>query len=117
MYLLFNAAMQSAARFTRTMATSKQVNTQAGATRSWKDRATAPAKLAKGIVAFEVMKTMFNIAMFGEDESGELYYNTIPDYTKERNSILFYGDGPNDYVKFHFHTDTTRSTTLDLLYR
>ena len=100
MYLFFNAAMQSAARFTRTMATSKQVNTQAGATRSWKDRATAPAKLAAGIVAFEVMKTMFNIAMSGEDESGELYYNTIPDYVKERNSILFYGDGPNDYVKF-----------------
>ena len=100
MYLFFNAAMQSAARFTRTMATSKQVNTQSGATKSWKDRATAPAKLAGGIVAFEVMKTMFNIAMSGEDESGELYYNTIPDYIKERNSILFYGDGPNDYVKF-----------------
>ena len=51
-------------------------------------------------MAFEVMKTMFNIAMSGEDESGELYYNTIPDYIKERNLDPFYGDGPNDYVKF-----------------
>lgn len=27
-----------------------------------------------------------------------MYYNTIPDYVKERNSIIFYGDGPNDYL-------------------
>jgi hypothetical protein len=37
--------------------------------------------------------------MSGEDEDGELYYNKLPDYIKERNSILFYGDGPNDYLK------------------
>lgn len=100
MYLFFNAAAQSAARFTRTMATPKAtLPGQNGQSDSWFNRATAPAKLAGGVVAFEVMKTMFNIAMSGEDESGELYYNTIPDYIKERNTILFYGDGPNDYIK------------------
>ena len=99
MYLFFNAASQSAARFTRTMATPKaSLPGQNGQADSWFNRAPAPAKLAGGIVAFEVMKTMFNIAMSGEDESGELYYNTIPDYIKERNSIIFYGDGPSDYM-------------------
>ena len=99
MYLFFNAAAQSAARFTRTMATPKaSLPGQNGQADSWFNRAPAPAKLAGGIVAFEVMKTMFNIAMSGEDESGELYYNTIPDYIKERNSIIFYGDGPSDYI-------------------
>ena len=99
MYLFFNAAAQSAARFTRTMATPKaSLPGQNGQADSWFNRAPAPAKLAGGVVAFEVMKTMFNIAMSGEDESGELYYNTIPDYIKERNSIIFYGDGPSDYM-------------------
>jgi hypothetical protein len=99
MYLFFNAASQSAARFTRTMATPKaKLPGQNGQSDGWFNRAPAPAKLAGGIVAFEVMKTMFNIAMSGEGEDGELYYNTIPDYVKERNSIIFYGDGPSDYL-------------------
>jgi len=100
MYLFFNAAMQSAARFTRTMATPKAtMPKQNGQSDSWYNRASAPAKLAASIVGFEVLKTMLNIAMSGEDEDGELYYNKLPDYIKERNSILFYGDGPNDYLK------------------
>ena len=99
MYLFFNAAAQSAARFTRTMATPKaKLPGQNGQSDNWFKRAPAPAKLAGGIVAFEVMKTMFNIAMSGEGEDGELYYNAIPDYVKERNSIIFYGDGPSDYL-------------------
>ena len=99
MYLFFNAASQSAARFTRTMATPKaKLPGQNGQSDGWFKRAPATAKLAAGVVAFEVMKTMFNIAMSGEGEDGELYYNTIPDYVKERNSIIFYGDGPNDYL-------------------
>ncbi len=99
MYLFFNAASQSAARFTRTMATPKaKLPGQNGQSDGWFNRVPASAKLAGGIVAFEVMKTMFNIAMSGEGEDGELYYNTIPDYVKERNSIIFYGDGPSDYL-------------------
>ena len=99
MYLFFNAASQSAARFTRTMATPKaKLPGQNGQSDGWFNRVPATGKIAGGIVAFEVMKTMFNIAMSGEGEDGELYYNTIPDYVKERNSIIFYGDGPSDYL-------------------
>jgi len=100
MYLFFNAAMQSAARFKRsTVYTKQSLPGQNGQSRSWYNRIPATAKLSASLIAFEVLKAYFNIAMSGEDEDGELYYNKIPDYIKERNTIIFYGDGPNDYIK------------------
>lgn len=101
MYLFFNAAAQSAARFTRSAFYAKQgLPEQNGKSDAWQNRVTATQKLGAGIISFEILKAMFNIAMSGEGEDGELYYNALPDYVKERYSVVFYGDGPDDYVKF-----------------
>ncbi len=99
MYLFFNAAVQSVSRFKRSVFYTKQsLPGQNGQSDSWYNRIPSTQKIGAGIIGFEILKGFFNIAMSGEDEDGELYYNKIPDYIKERNTIIFYGDGPNDYV-------------------
>ena len=60
-----------------------------GQSDSWYNRIPPVQKIGAGIIGFEILKGFFNIAMSGEDEDGELYYNKIPDYIKERNTIIF----------------------------
>jgi hypothetical protein len=40
------------------------------------------------MTTFSAMATMLNLAMSDEDKDGELFYNKIPDYEKERNLIV-----------------------------
>ena len=53
--------------------------------------------MAAGLSLISGMLTAINLGLSEEDEDGELFYNKIPDYEKERNLIIMY-DGEN-YLK------------------
>ena len=96
-YLFFNAGVQGTARFARSMGTLKPKQKADGTTRKGRERITTPQKLAGGMVLFNSMLTMLNIALSDRDEDDELFYNKIPDYVKERAMIIMV-DGEN-YIK------------------
>ena len=77
--IFFNAAMQGGARNFRSLSSPKA------------------RKRMAGLVVVAGMLNMANRAMSGEDEDGELFYDKIPDYEKERSIIIM--TGPEDYVK------------------
>ena len=87
-YLFFNAAMQGNARILRSMFFLKDMKKPNGEMESWHKRVTTPQKIAFGMTTFSAMATMINLAMSDEDKDGELFYNKIPDYEKERNLIV-----------------------------
>lgn len=87
-YLFFNAAMQGNARILRSLFFLKDTKKPNGELESWHKRVTTPQKIAFGMTTFSAMATMINLAMSDEDEDGELFYNKIPDYEKERNLII-----------------------------
>jgi len=58
---------------------------------------STPQKIMMGLALTSGLVAMLNMAMSDEDEDGELFYNKIPDYEKERNLIMMY-DGKN-YIK------------------
>ena len=95
-YLFFNAAMQGNYRFLRSMTYLKDVRKENGELESWHKRVSVPQKIAFGISAFSGLVATLNIAMSGTDpDDGELWYNKIPDYHKERNLIFMHRDGKN----------------------
>ena len=48
-----------------------------------------------GTIAFSMMIDQMNRAMSDEDDDGKLYYDSIPEYVKERNMLFPSGDGKN----------------------
>jgi hypothetical protein len=90
-YLFFNAAMQGNARILRSMVYLKDTKKPNGELESWHKRTTLPQKVAFGMATFSGMVTMMNLAFSDEDEDGELFYNKISDYEKERNLIIMTG--------------------------
>ena len=57
-------------------------------TPQWKNRISGAQKLAAGSVLFSAMQTMVNMALSDRDDDGELVYNKIPEYKKERGFNL-----------------------------
>lgn len=94
-YLFFNASVQGTARVGKSLTGLKPPVKPDGSTREWYERATTAQKLAGGLTLFSSMLTMIGMAMSDEDEDGELYWNKIPDYVKERNLIIMRTDGEN----------------------
>jgi hypothetical protein len=90
-YLFFNAAMQGNARILRSMVYMKDTKKPNGELESWHKRTTLPQKVAFGMTTLSGMITMMNLAFSDEDEDGELFYNKISDYEKERNLIIMTG--------------------------
>mgnify|MGYP001191009346 CR=1 FL=1 len=97
-YLFFNASVQGTARLGRSLLTLKEPTYPDGTKRAFKDRMNNAQKMAAALTVFNGMLTMLSLAMSGEDEDGELYYNKIPDYIKERNLIIMRPNG-KDYYK------------------
>ena len=94
-YLFFNAAMQGNARLLKSVVLGKNPIMTNGQDPKWYDRVSTPQKIAAGMSILGGLQTMMNIAMSDEDEDGELWYNKIPDYEKERNMIIMAPDGKN----------------------
>jgi len=95
-YLFFNAAMQGNARFLRSMYGLKEVRKDNGELESWTKRVKTPQKIAFAMASFSGLIATMNLAMSGSDpDDGELWYNKIPDYHKERNLIFMHRDGKN----------------------
>ena len=99
-YLFFNAAMQGNARLFKTMFYLKDVRKANGELESWHKRVSTPQKIAFSMSLLSGLITLINLAMSGNDEEGdgELWYNKISDYEKERNIIIMRRDGKN-YMK------------------
>lgn len=93
-YLFFNASIQGSARLVRSLATMKQVQNPDG---TISKQLSGPQRIVIGLGLASGMLAMINMALSDEDEDGELFYNKIPDYEKERNLIMMY-DGKN-YIK------------------
>ena len=93
-YLFFNASIQGSARIMRSLAKMKQVENPDG---SISKQLSGPQRIVIGLGLASGMLAMLNMALSDEDEDGELFYNKIPDYEKERNLIMMY-DGKN-YIK------------------
>jgi hypothetical protein len=94
-YLFFNASVQGTARLGRSLTKMKPAVAPDGSTRKWRERATNAQKAAIGLVILNGMLTLLAQAGSDEDEDGELFYNKIPDYIKERNLIIMRPDGEN----------------------
>ena len=94
-YLFFNASVQGSARIARSLGKVKPPTRPDGSRREWYERATTAQKAAGGMILMTGMLTLLNRAASDEDEDGELFYNKIPDYVKERNLIIMRPDGEN----------------------
>jgi len=93
-YLFFNASIQGSVRLFRSLGKLKTVENVDG---TFSKELSTPQKIMMGLALTSGLVAMLNMAMSDEDEDGELFYNKIPDYEKERNLIMMY-DGKN-YVK------------------
>lgn len=93
-YLFFNASIQGSARIVRSLGKMKTVQNMDG---TFSKQLSTPQKIVIGLALTSGLLAMLNMAMSDEDEDGELFYNKIPDYEKERNLIMMY-DGKN-YIK------------------
>ena len=96
-YLFFNASVQGTARLGKSLLTFKEPTYPDGSRRRPIDRINNAQKMAAALTVFNGLLTMLGLAMSGEDEDGELYYNKIPAYIKERNLIIMRSDGENYY--------------------
>jgi len=96
-YMFFNASVQGTVRLARSLGKLKDVRKPDGELDAWYNRLNAAQKMAAGLSLITGMLTMINLGLSEEDEDGELFYNKIPDYEKERNLIIMY-DGKN-YLK------------------
>ena len=96
-YLFFNASVQGTARLGRSLLTFKPPTKPDGSTRTAYERINNAQKIAGAMIMFSGLSTMLALAMSDEDEDGELFYNKIPDYIKERNLIIMRPDGKNYY--------------------
>ena len=93
-YLFFNASIQGSVRLFRSLGKLKTVENVDG---TFSKELSTPQKIMMGLALTSGLIAMLNMAMSDEDEDGELFYNKIPDYEKERNLIMMY-DGKN-YIK------------------
>lgn len=93
-YLFFNASIQGSVRLFRSLGKLKTVENVDG---TFSKELSTPQKIMMGLALTSGLIAMLNMALSDEDEDGELFYNKIPDYEKERNLIMMY-DGKN-YVK------------------
>lgn len=96
-FLFFNASVQGTARLGRSLFRLKPKYEAFSSERKGLQRMNSAQKLAIGLSTITSMLTMINISLSDEDEDGELFYNKIPDYEKERNLIMMY-DGKH-YIK------------------
>jgi len=81
MYLFFNASVQGTARMFSALGKSRKVQAMAGAT----------------VVAAAVLD-MVNRALSDEDDDGLTWYDKLPNHVKDRNIVIVYGGGKDDYV-------------------
>lgn len=96
-FLFFNASIQGTARLGRSLLRLKPKYEPFAGKRTGLQRINSAQKMAMGLSLLSGMLAMINISMSDEDEDGELFYNKIPDYEKERNLIMMY-DGKH-YIK------------------
>ena len=88
-FLFFNASVQGLSRFSNTFGGIKEsIPNNPDELPSWKNRLTAPRKLAGGMVLLSALQTMINIALSDRDEDDELRYTKIADYKKERGFLV-----------------------------
>ena len=97
-YLFFNASVQGTARLGKSLLTMKPPTRPDGSKVEWYNRFNNAQKMAAALTVFSGLAAMMAMGMSDEDEDGELYYNKIPDYIKERNLIIMRPNG-RDYFK------------------
>lgn len=95
-YLFFNASVQGTARFIYAMKTFKKTLRDDGSIKYGLNRGQ---KMALGIMVFAGVIAAFNRELSAEDEDGELFYDKIPDFEKERNFIFMNPFNGEDYFK------------------
>lgn len=81
-YLFANANIQGTARIFQAVATSPKVR-----------------KILTGVMVAGYFRSMVNRIVGGEDESGEAYYDKIPQYVKETNFIIMKPNSQGQYFK------------------
>ena len=81
-YLFANANIQGTARIFQAVATSPKVR-----------------KILTGVMVAGYFRSMVNRIVGGEDESGESYYDKIPQYVKETNFIIMKPNSQGQYFK------------------
>jgi hypothetical protein len=94
-YMFFNASVQGTANFARAMVTIDPPQRGKSRINAW-SRMNLAQKLAAGMVTGSFVLSMFNRMISDEDEDGQLYWDKVPSYIKERNLVLMTGD--KDYV-------------------
>ncbi len=82
LYVFFNANVQGTARMLTGMATSARTR-----------------KIVGGIVMTGALISMINAMVAGDDDDDESYYDKLSEFDKSKNMIIFYGSGPNDFLK------------------
>lgn len=97
LYLFFNASVQGTSTFKKNMLKFKTYEDSNGNIKKTLNRGQKVA-LAVQLASFAL--TLFNLGVSGDDEeSGMSYYEGIPDYEKERNTIIMSPDGSGKYFK------------------
>ena len=81
-YLFANANIQGTARIFQAVATSPKVR-----------------KILTGVMVAGYFRSMVNRIIGGQDETGESYYDKIPQYIKETNFIIMKPDSEGQYFK------------------
>jgi hypothetical protein len=81
-YLFANANIQGTARIFQAVATSPKVR-----------------KILTGVMVAGYFRSMVNRIVGGQDETGESYYDKIPQYIKETNFIIMKPDSGGQYFK------------------
>lgn len=95
-YLFFNASVQGITRFNRTFGSIKgDLPNNPDETESWRNRlgkqTTSARLLAAGSVLLSALQTAINLLISDRDpEDGELYWNKIAGYKKERGFSIMY---------------------------
>lgn len=97
-WLFFNAGVQGTTRLATSLFTMKPKKTALGETLPTYKRFHRAQYAVAGLTALNALMTALNLSISGEDEDGELFYNKIPDYEKERNIIVMMQDGEH-YIK------------------
>jgi hypothetical protein len=82
-YLFANANIQGTARIFQAVASSPKVR-----------------KILTGVMVAGFFRSMVNRIIGGQDETGEPYYDKIPQYIKETNFIIMKPDSGGQYFKF-----------------
>ncbi|WP_280568300.1 LPD38 domain-containing protein [Chromohalobacter sp. 296-RDG] len=99
-YMFANASIQGTMNFGRTMVTLKDTPDGKSPKNVW-SRMNLAQKIAMGMATGSFMLGMLNRWLSEEDDDGELYYDKVPDYVKERNLMLMtgsFGGEEGDYT-------------------